>query len=139
MSTALKIPNHFSYICPNYQPITMDHKRPKLKKECKPFDKVCIDRAKSFTNKKKGKSREFKPAAGKIVTPEKERAVEHKMTEGGKTFIYWKGTAKKKSTFPEREAMRAAWRKKNKGVADKDKKRLTDAEVQELRKKLNLK
>ncbi len=127
----------------------MDHKRPtkrSQKKECDKFDKECVDKAKGgIVFKKKTEKRKFLPPAGK-TTPATEtatkkpgRAVEHKMTRGGKTVVYWKGTATKKSTFAEREAMRSAWRTKNKGVSDKDSKPLTDAEVKELRKKLNLK
>jgi len=127
----------------------MVHKTPSKrsqKEECKPFDKKCVERAKSrIALKQMPPKRKFAPPAGKKVpstetaTKQPGRAVEHKMTRGGKTVTYWKGSATKKSTFAEREAMRAAWRSKNKGVSDKKAKPLTDKEVEELRKKMNLK
>lgn len=117
----------------------MDHKRPKLKEECKPFDKVCIDRAKGRTRKTKPPERKYGPPAGRKEEKKVPRGISHKVTTPEGTFEIWKGTTGKKSTFQEREALRKAWRKKNIGVKPKERKPLTDKEVDELRKKLNLK
>ena len=120
----------------------MDHKRPtkrSQKKECDKFDKVCIERDKGRPRKTKPPERKYGPPAGRKEEKKVPRGISHKITTPEGQFEIWKGESGQKSTFTEREAMRILWRKKNIGVKPKNRKRLTDKEVEDIRKRLNLK